>query len=118
MRIAREEVFGPVGVIIPYDTVEEAIAIANDTEYGLAAGVWGADEDRAMAVARRLEAGTVWVNDWHAFPLNGPFGGYKQSGLGRELGAHALHEYTEVKYIHRAANQDPGQRLYGLLFGH
>jgi betaine-aldehyde dehydrogenase len=118
MRIAREEVFGPVGVIIPYDSVDEAIEIANDTEYGLAAGVWGADEDRAMAVARRLEAGTVWVNDWHAFPLNGPFGGYKQSGLGRELGADALHEYTEAKYIHRAANQDPRQRLYGLLFGH
>jgi acyl-CoA reductase-like NAD-dependent aldehyde dehydrogenase len=118
MPIAREEVFGPVGVVIPYDTVDEAVEIANDTEYGLAAGVWGADEDRAMDAARRLEAGTVWVNDWHAFPLNGPFGGYKQSGLGRELGAHALHEYTEVKYIHRAANQDPTQRLYGLLFGH
>jgi acyl-CoA reductase-like NAD-dependent aldehyde dehydrogenase len=118
MRIAREEVFGPVGVVIPYDTVEQAIEIANDTEYGLAAGVWGADEARAMSVARRLEAGTVWVNDWHAFPLNGPFGGYKQSGIGRELGEQALHEYTEVKYIHRAANQDPGQRLYGLLFGH
>jgi betaine-aldehyde dehydrogenase len=118
MRIAREEVFGPVGVIIPYDTVDEAIEIANDTEYGLAGGVWGGDEDRAMEVARRLQAGTVWVNDWHAFPLNGPFGGYKQSGIGRELSADALHEYTEVKYIHRAANQDPNQRLYGLLFGH
>ena len=118
MRIAREEVFGPVGVIIPYDTVDEAIEIANDTEYGLAAGVWGGDEERAMEVARRLQAGTVWVNDWHAFPLNGPFGGYKQSGIGRELSADALHEYTEVKYIHRAANQDPNQRLYGLLFGH
>ena len=117
MPIAREEVFGPVGVVISYDTVDEAVEIANDTEYGLAAGVWGADEDRAMDVARRLEAGTVWVNDWHAFPLIGPFGGYKQSGLGRELGADALHEYTELKYIHRAANQGPAQQMYGLLFG-
>lgn len=118
MPIAREEIFGPVGVVIPYDTVDEAVAIANDTEYGLAAGVWGSDEARAMDVARRIEAGTVWVNDWHQFPLSGPFGGMKQSGLGRELGAHAIDEYTEEQYIHRAANQDPQRRIYGLLFGH
>lgn len=116
MAIAREEIFGPVGVVIAYDTVEEAVAIANDTEYGLAAGVWGADEQRAMDVAGQLQAGTVWVNDWHQFPLSGPFGGMKQSGLGRELGAHAIDEYTEEQYIHRAANQDPCRRIYGLLF--
>ncbi|WP_245988318.1 aldehyde dehydrogenase family protein [Flexivirga caeni] len=118
MDIARNEAFGPVGVVIPYDTVEEAIEMANDSEYGLAAGVWGGDEERAIDVASQLEAGTVWVNDWHMFPLTGPFGGFKQSGLGRELGAHAFDEYTEEKYIHVAANQDLQQRAYGLLFGH
>ena len=60
----------------------------------------------------------MWVNDRHAFPLSGPFGGYKRSGLGRELGAHAFDEYTEVKYLHRAADQNPDARLHGLLFGH
>ena len=71
-----------------------------------------------MDVAAQIEAGTVWVNDWHMFPLTGPFGGFKQSGLGRELGEHAFDEYTEEKYIHKAANQDPAQRAYALLFGH
>lgn len=118
MTIAREEIFGPVLVVISYDSVDQAIEIANDTEYGLAAGVWGGDEDQAVAVANQIQAGTVWVNDWHMFPLSGPFGGYKQSGLGRELGADAISEYTEVKYVHKALNQDPNQRAYALLFGH
>ncbi len=99
MTIAREEVFGPVLVVLAYDTVDEAVAIANDTSYGLSAGVWGRDEQRALDVARRLEAGMVYVNDWHVINPAYPFGGYKQSGLGREGGPDALDEYTEQKYI-------------------
>lgn len=114
MRIAQEEVFGPVLVVIKYDTVEEAIAIANDSEYGLSAGVWGSSE-RAEEVARQLEAGTVWVNDWHAgFPMN-PFGGYKQSGIGRELGPDALAEYTQVKTVHSAKDEDWSKRGFALI---
>jgi aldehyde dehydrogenase (NAD+) len=99
MTVAREEVFGPVLAVLTYDTIDEAVAIANDTSYGLSAGVWGRDEQRALDVARRLEAGMVYVNDWHVINPNYPFGGYKQSGLGREGGPDALDEYTEQKYI-------------------
>jgi len=114
MRIAREEVFGPVLVVIGYDDEAEAIAIANDSEYGLSAGVWGSSE-RARAVANALEAGTVWVNDWHAgFPFN-PFGGYKQSGIGRELGPDALTEYTQVKAVQESLDTDWAKHGYALV---
>ena len=96
MTIAREEIFGPVLSIMPYDTVEEAIEIANDTIYGLAAGVWAGDQDSAKAVARRIRAGQVEVNGG-AFSVVAPFGGYKQSGLGREAGKFGLEEFLEVK---------------------
>jgi acyl-CoA reductase-like NAD-dependent aldehyde dehydrogenase len=98
MTIAREEIFGPVLVIMPYDTEEEAIEIANDTDYGLAGGVWSGDPDRAKSVARRLRTGQVEVNGGGFNPL-APFGGYKQSGNGRELGAFGLEEYLEVKSL-------------------
>ena len=98
MRIAREEVFGPVLVVLTYDSVDEAVKIANDTSYGLSAGVWGSD-DRALEVARRLEAGSVWVNNWHIIHPAYPFGGYKESGLGREGGPHSIDEYVEQKFI-------------------
>jgi acyl-CoA reductase-like NAD-dependent aldehyde dehydrogenase len=98
MRIAREEVFGPVLTVLTYDSVDEAIKIANDTNYGLAAGVWGSEE-RALEVARALQSGMVWVNDWHVIHPAYPFGGYKESGLGREGGPDALDEYTEQKFI-------------------
>ncbi len=98
MRIAREEVFGPVLVVLAYDTVDDAVAVANDTNYGLSAGVWGSEE-RALGVARRLDAGMVWVNNWHVIHPAYPFGGYKESGLGREGGPHALDEYVEEKFI-------------------
>ncbi|ABK74396.1 aldehyde dehydrogenase family protein [Mycolicibacterium smegmatis] len=98
MRVAREEVFGPVLVVMTYDTDEDALAVANDTNYGLSAGVWGSEE-RATALARRLEAGMVWVNNWHIIHPAYPFGGYKESGLGREGGPNAIDEYVEEKFI-------------------
>ncbi len=99
MRIAQEEIFGPVASVIPFSDEEEAIAIANDTEYGLAAGLWTQDVSRAHRVAARLEAGQVFVNDWLSGTVEQPFGGYKQSGYGREKGIEALHHYTQLKSI-------------------
>jgi aldehyde dehydrogenase (NAD+) len=96
MTIAQEEIFGPVLAIIPYDDEEEAVRIANDSEYGLAGGVWSADEDRAKRVARRIRTGQVEINGGAFNPL-APFGGYKRSGHGRELGKFALEEYLQVK---------------------
>jgi aldehyde dehydrogenase (NAD+) len=96
--IAQEEIFGPVLAIIAYDTEAEAVAIANGTVYGLAAGVWSGDRDRAIAMARRLQAGQVEVNGG-PFNPQAPFGGYKQSGNGRELGPFGLEEFLEVKSL-------------------
>jgi acyl-CoA reductase-like NAD-dependent aldehyde dehydrogenase len=98
MTIAREEIFGPVLAILPYDTEEEAIAIANDTVYGLAGGVWSADETRALRVARRMRTGQVDVNGAKFNPM-APFGGYKRSGIGREFGKYGLEEYLQIKAI-------------------
>jgi acyl-CoA reductase-like NAD-dependent aldehyde dehydrogenase len=100
MTIAQEEIFGPVLSIIPYDTEEEAVEIANDTVYGLAGGVWAGDKAHAEQVARRLRTGQVEVNGGGFNPL-APFGGYKQSGIGRELGSYGLEEYLEVKALQR-----------------
>ncbi|CCH79162.1 putative Aldehyde dehydrogenase (NAD(+)) [Nostocoides japonicum T1-X7] len=100
MTIEQEEIFGPVLSIIAYDSEDEAVQIANDTMYGLAGGVWGADRARAERVARRLRTGMVDINGGAFNPLQ-PFGGYKQSGNGRELGTHGLAEFTEVKAIQR-----------------
>ena len=99
MTIAREEIFGPVLAIIPYDSVEQAIAIANDNDYGLACGVWGKNVDRAQAVARELRAGTAWINDYHVFSDHGAFGGYKQSGIGRQNGVAGFDQYLETKSV-------------------
>jgi acyl-CoA reductase-like NAD-dependent aldehyde dehydrogenase len=96
MTIEQEEIFGPVLSIIPYDTEEEAIKIANDTIYGLAGGVWSGDPEHAKAVARQIRAGQVEVNGGSFNPL-APFGGYKQSGNGREYGRFGLEEFLEVK---------------------
>ena len=99
MRIANEEVFGPVLSIIPFDSEDEAVRIANDTIYGLAAGVWTTSMRRALEMSERLEAGTVWVNTYRAVSYMSPFGGYKRSGIGRESGADAIHEYLQTKSV-------------------
>ena len=98
MTIAQEEIFGPVLCIIPYKDDEDAVRIANDTVYGLAGGVWAADKDRAMGIAKRLRTGQVEVNNGR-FNVNAPFGGYKQSGYGRELGRHGFEEFLEIKSL-------------------
>ncbi|MFP6850444.1 MAG: aldehyde dehydrogenase [Pseudomonas sp.] len=99
MRIAREEVFGPVLSIIPFDTEEEAYEIANDTPYGLAAGVWTSDMGRMIRASERLQAGTVWVNTYRVGGVSTPFGGYKHSGLGREGGIAAIKEWQQTKTV-------------------
>lgn len=99
MRIAQEEIFGPVLSVIKFSNIEEAVDIANDTKYGLAAMVWTKDLNKANVVSRRLRCGTVWVNTYGGFYNEAPFGGYKQSGVGRELGKEGLLEYTETKHI-------------------
>ncbi len=99
MTIAREEIFGPVLSVLRYADVDEAVALANDSDYGLAGAVWGTPA-RAMDVAARLRTGTVWVNDYQLLSPKYPFGGYKQSGIGREHGWLGLLEYTEVKHVH------------------
>lgn len=100
MTICREEIFGPVLSVLTFGSESEAIAIANDTEYGLAAGVWTRDLARAHRVAARLEAGTVWINSYGNLPNAAPFGGYKGSGFGRDGGREALSEYSQVKNVY------------------
>ena len=99
MRIAREEIFGPVLVVIPYEDDEDAIRIANDSDYGLSGGVASADPARAERVARRIRTGTIGVNGANFFAANAPFGGYKQSGIGREMGVEGFEEYLETKTL-------------------
>jgi acyl-CoA reductase-like NAD-dependent aldehyde dehydrogenase len=99
MTVAREEIFGPVLVTIPFDDVEHAVELANASIYGLAAGVWTRDVAKAHSVASRLEAGTVWINQYNWYDAGAPFGGFKQSGYGRELGREALQHYTESKTV-------------------
>ena len=98
-RIAREEIFGPVLAVLTYSDPEEAIEIANDTRYGLAGAVWSEDIPHAKRVASRIRAGTVWINTYHGAPKYAPFGGYRESGIGRELGMHGLKSYLEVKHV-------------------
>lgn len=97
MAIAAEEIFGPVLSVITFDSVEQAIEIANDTPYGLAAGVWTSNLSKAHKVAKAVKAGSVWVNQWDGGDMTAPFGGFKQSGNGRDKSLHAFNKYTEVK---------------------
>jgi aldehyde dehydrogenase (NAD+) len=105
MTIAREEIFGPVLATIEFGDVDEAIARANDSHYGLAAAVWTKDIKKAHYVARKLQAGTVWINTYNIYDTAAPFGGYKQSGFGREMSVHALEHYTQVKSVWVDLNQ-------------
>ncbi len=99
MTIARDEIFGPVLASIEFADIDEAIAKANDTQYGLAAGIWTRDIKKAHYVARKLQAGTVWINTYNVYDTAAPFGGYKHSGFGREMSAHALEHYTQIKSV-------------------
>ncbi len=104
MRIAREEIFGPVASVIPFKDENDAVLQGNDTTYGLAAAVWTNDVSRAHKVARALKAGTVWVNCYNNIDPISPFGGYKQSGIGRELGKHSIELYTQIKSVYLKLN--------------
>jgi phenylacetaldehyde dehydrogenase len=99
MKVVREEIFGPVVVAAPFSDLDEIAGVANDTEYGLGAGIWTKDISKAHALAKKLRAGTVWINTYNVFDASLPFGGYKQSGWGREMGHEVLEAYTEVKAV-------------------
>jgi betaine-aldehyde dehydrogenase len=99
MHVTQEESFGPVLTVETFTSEEEAVELANGTRYGLAGAVWTGDADRAQRVARRLRLGTVWINDYHPYVAPAEWGGYKQSGIGRELGRQGLEEYQETKHV-------------------
>jgi betaine-aldehyde dehydrogenase len=98
-RAAREEIFGPVAVVIPFDGEDEGVRLANDTIYGLSGSVWTRDGAKALRAARAIETGVLSINSNSSVRVATPFGGFKQSGVGRELGPHALDHYTEVKTV-------------------
>lgn len=107
MRVVREEIFGPVAAVMPFDTEDEVVALANDTDYGLAAGVWTNDLSRAHRMADRLEAGTVWVNTYRAMSPMSPRQGFKNSGVGVEHGQETIREYTRLKSVWINTNEEP-----------
>jgi betaine-aldehyde dehydrogenase len=107
MRIAREEIFGPVLVVIPFDTEEDAVRIANDTPYGLAGAVWTRDVVKGLRVLKQMRAGILWLNTYHPTYNEAPWGGYKQSGFGRELGVWGIENYLETKQINVNLNEAP-----------
>jgi phenylacetaldehyde dehydrogenase len=99
MQVVQEEIFGPVVVALPFKELDEILPLANDSMYGLAAGIWTKDLSKAHVLAAHLQAGTVWINCYNVFDAAMPFGGYKQSGWGREMGHEVLENYTEVKSV-------------------
>ena len=100
IRLAREEIFGPVATVIPFVEVDDVVRMSNDTEYGLAAAIWTRDIGLALRTAKAVRAGVVWINDSQPAPSESMWGGYKQSGIGRELGPYALDAYLETKQIY------------------
>jgi aldehyde dehydrogenase (NAD+) len=100
MQVAQEEIFGPVLAVIPFEDDDDAVRVANDSMYGLAGAVWSSDVPRAVSIAERMQTGTVWINDYHMINPRYPFGGYKQSGIGREHGTLGYDEYRQVKHLH------------------
>jgi len=107
MRVCREEIFGPVTAVIPFETEEEVLRQANDTEYGLAAGVWTSNLQRAMRMSRGLEAGTVWINTYRAMSPMSPRQGFKKSGVGIEHGIESMNEYTRLKSVWINTDEGP-----------
>ena len=108
MRVAQEEIFGPVGVVIKFKNEEELLAMANDSIYGLAGGVFTKDINKAIRVAKGIRTGRVWVNTYNTFPAGTPFGGYKESGIGRETHKVILDHYTQMKNIIINLAETPG----------
>jgi acyl-CoA reductase-like NAD-dependent aldehyde dehydrogenase len=115
MTIAREEIFGPVMVVLKYRDEADVVARANDSQYGLTAGIWTTDFEAARELSEQLRAGTVWINNWHMVDPALPFGGYKQSGVGREMGPGALDEYTETKHVHMDLTTDYSRHIFDIL---
>ena len=107
MRIAQEEIFGPVVSVLPFEDEAEALAIANGTPYGLAGAVWTRDIFRAFRVVKKLRAGVIWVNHMQPTYVEAPWGGYKMSGQGRELGRHGIEGYLETKQVHVNLSEKP-----------
>lgn len=105
--VCQEEIFGPVLVALPYDDEDELVGLANDNVYGLAAGIWSADYRAALCLADRIEAGTVWINTYKKFSISTPFGGYKESGLGREKGRHGIQAYMQQKSLYLGLDANP-----------
>jgi aldehyde dehydrogenase (NAD+) len=99
MRVFQEEIFGPVVCVLPFDDDDEAVRLANDSEFGLAGSIWTTDFDRGAALAARVETGSIGINMW-TLDQNGPFGGWKASGIGKELGVEGLHEYQRVQTLY------------------
>jgi len=114
MRVWREEAFGPVLAVVPYADDEELVRLANDSDYGLTATVWGTDLLRARTIASQIDCGSVFINDWGGGSPKAPFGGFKQSGLGMEMGPHGALEFTQIRHVFTAFDTRADRRPFAL----